>query len=116
MKRRDFLFCSTGSLLLAALPLSALAAARGSLLDDPQAWLGTAFQTADGATLELAEVEQLGGDGYTQQVRLRFRTLAGASPTEGIHQLVNGWHRESLFLQNGRAGPVACVNRLRTLA
>jgi hypothetical protein len=116
MKRRDFLSCSTGSVLLATLPCAAVAAARGSLLDDPQAWLGTAFRTATGATLELAEVEQLAGDAYSQQVRLRFRTVSGVAPPEGTHLLASGWSRESLFLQNGREGSVACVNRLRALA
>lgn len=116
MKRRDFLSCSTGTVLLAALPCAAHAALRGSLLEDPQAWVGTAFHTPDGATLELREVEQLAGDPYSQQVRLRFHTIAGTTPSEGTHMLASGWSREALFLQNGREGPVACVNRLRALA
>lgn len=115
MKRRDFLSRSTGTLLVAALPCAALAATRGSLLDDPQAWLGTAFRTTGGAMLELTDVEQLSGDPYTRQERLRFRTLTGASPIEGIHSLASDGSHESVYLQSGREGPVACVNRLRAL-
>ncbi len=116
MKRRDFFLSSTGAALLGSLPCVASAALRGSLLDDPQAWVGTAFHTTDGAMLELAEVEKLAGDTYSDQVRLRFRTIAGSAPSEGTHLLASGWSSESLFLQSGREGPVACVNRLRALA
>lgn len=112
MKRRDFVLRTTGAALLGAVPLGAAAALRGSLLDDPVAWLGTTFRLSDGGYLELADVESLAGDQYSRQVRLQFRVLAGAVPREGTHALACGSGEEMLFLQAGRSGPVACINRL----
>lgn len=116
MKRRDFLVRSAGAALLGAIPFGVAAAMRGSLLDDPLAWVGTRFRAADGAVLELANVEQLACDRHSTQVRLQFRTIAGNAPGEGTHVLASGWSEEALFLQSGRDGPVACVNRLHGIA
>ena len=112
MKRRDFVVRSAGAAVLGAVPLGAVAALRGSLLDDPKAWLGTTFRLPDGSYLELADVEALAGDRYSRQVRLQFRMLTGAAPREGTHALECGSGEETLFLQAGREGPVACINRL----
>lgn len=116
MKRRDFLVRSAGAALLGAVPFGIAAASRGSLLDDPLAWIGTAFRTADGAVIELAQVEQLACDRTSTQVRLHFRALFGAVPGEGTHTLASSRGKEMLYLQSGREGPVACLNRLRSLA
>ena len=116
MKRREFLLRSAGAALLGAVPLGVAAAVRGSLLDDPLAWIGTRFTLADGCALELAGVEQLPGDRHSTQLRLQFRTLAGSAPCEGTHALRSGWSEDALFLQAGREGPVACVNRLHAHA
>lgn len=112
MKRRDFLMRSAGAALLAAVPIGVAAAARGSLLDEPLAWIGTRFHTPDGAVMVLDQVEQLDGDRHSTQLRLQFRSLSGVVP-EGTHVLASGWCEEPLFLQAGHAGPVACINRLR---
>lgn len=116
MKRREFVVRSAGAALLGALPVGAMAASRGALLDDPQAWLGARFRTGQGSLLELADVERLAGDRHTTQWRLGFRVVEGAAPAEGTHVLACGSREDALFLQAGRQGPVACVNRLHTLA
>lgn len=116
MKRRDFLLRSAGATLLAATPVAVLAATRGSLLEDPQAWVGTCFRLADGARIELADVEQLACDRHCTQLCLRFRTLSGAAPVEGTHLLASARGEQALFLQAGREGPVAHVNRLHAHA
>lgn len=115
MKRRDFLVRSAGAALLGALPAAMASNLRGPLLDDPAAWIGTTFRTTGGARLTLAAVEQLGGDRHTTQLRLQFRVLTGDAPGEGTHVLASGWSEQALFLQCGREGPVACLNRLRGL-
>lgn len=112
MKRRDFLLRSAGAALLGAVPLCVAAASRGSLLDDPQGWIGTRFGLGDGSTLELARAERVSGDAQSSQWRLQFRTVTGNDPREGTHALACGFREESLFLQAGREGPVACINRL----
>ena len=116
MKRRDFLLRSAGAALLAATPLSVLAAARGGLLEDPQAWIGTRFRLAGGAEIELAAVEQLGCDRHCTQHCLRFRALSGSTPPEGTHLLTGPHGQHALFLQVGRDGPVAHLNRLHAHA
>ena len=112
MQRRDFMLRSASAALLGAVPLGASAALRGSLLDDPLAWVGTTFRLRDGSFLELADVESVASDRYSRQLRLQFRVLAGAAPREGTHALECGWRQERLFLQDGHEGPVACINRL----
>jgi len=116
MKRREFLKRSAGAALLGAVPVGVAAAARGPLLDDPQAWIGARFGLADGSLLELARVEPVAFDAASSQWRLQFRVLAGAAPREGLHALACGLGGEELFLQAGREGPVACVNRLHRMA
>ena len=113
MKRRDFLVRSAGAALLGAVPFGVVRAARGTLLDDPVAWIGAEFRLADGTRLELADVEQVAGGRQSAQARLQFRTVAGSTPVEGTHTLASAWCEEPLFLQAGREGPVACINRLR---
>ena len=112
MKRRDFVLRSTGAVLLGAEPFGVAAALRGPLLEDPVAWLGTKFRLPDGSRLELASVEPLVADRYSKQLRLQFRMLTGVAPHEGTHALDCGSSAEPLFLQVGRDGPVACINRL----
>jgi hypothetical protein len=112
MQRRDFMLRSAGAALLGAIPFGASAALRGPLLEDPLAWLGTMFRLPDGSRIELAGVEPVVGDRLSTQVRLQFRTVSGSAPREGTHVLAAGWHEELLFLQAGREGPVACINRL----
>lgn len=112
MKRRDFMRRSAGTALLGALPLAATAGWHGALLDDPEAWIGREFRLADGTGLTLAAVEQLPADGYSRQARLQFKLMSGSAPREGTHALRCGIEEESLFLQAGREGPVACINRL----
>lgn len=112
MKRREFLVRSAGAALLAATPLGMAAAMRGSLLEEPQAWVGSEFRLADGSRITLAGVEQLACDRHTTQLRLQFHTVSGAAPAEGTHVLTSGWRDEPVFLQAGHAGPVACINRL----
>lgn len=116
MKRREFIRRSAGTALLGAIPLGAAAGWRGPLLDDPDAWLGRVFRLADGSELELAAVERLPFDGRSQQARLQFRLVAGTAPREGTHALQCGLDAEELFLQPGRTGPVACINRLVGIA
>lgn len=116
MKRRDFLMRSAGTAVLGAMPLGATAGWRGPLLDDPQAWLGREFRLADGSRLTLAAVEQLPTDGRSKQARLQFRVQSGTAPREGSHALSCGVEEETLFLQAGRDGPVACINRLTGVA
>lgn len=112
MKRRDFLLGASAAALIGAVPTALAAAARGTLFDDPSAWIGTRFQLADGSRLELAAVEELACDRHSSQLRLQFRSLAGYPPREGTHALRSGWSEEFLFLQPARDGAVACVNRL----
>jgi hypothetical protein len=112
MNRRDFLSRSTAAALLAAVPVVVVAATRGPLLEDPTAWIGTTFRLADGSRLELAAVEELACDRYSTQVRMHFRTVSGVSPAEGTHALSSAWSEEDVFLQPGRVGAVACINRL----
>lgn len=112
MKRREFVLRSGGAALLGAIPLSAAATARAPLLDDPAAWIGTRFTLSDGSRLELTGVESVARDLVSTQSRLQFRTVSGTPPCEGLHALSTAWDGESLFLQAGREGPVACINRL----
>lgn len=116
MKRRDFLVRSAGAAVLAAAPLGVGAAWSGPLLDDPNAWIGRRFQLADGSQLALAGVEHVLGDRHSTQFRLRFTVVSGTAPREGIHALRCGLDEEALFLQSGREGPVACINRLHAIA
>lgn len=113
MQRRAFLAQSMAAAAVAAAPTALLASVRSPLLDDPLAWLGTRFATSAGATLELVGVEQLETDPHCSQCRLQFRNVHGAAPVEGIHRLTAAGSEQSLFLQAGRKGPVACLNRLR---
>ena len=113
MKRRDFVLRSAAVALLGAVPLGAMAASRrGTLLENPTAWLGSSFRLDNGNRLELVNVESVAGDGQSTQYRLQFRTRSGFMPPEGTHRLDCGWCEEYLFLQPGLEGPVACVNRL----
>ena len=112
MKRRDFMMRTARTALLGAMPLGAAAGWRGPLLDDPEAWIGRTFRMDDGTDLTLASVEMLPTDGRSKQARLQFKVAAGAAPREGTHALRCGVEEEALFLQNGREGPVACINRL----
>jgi hypothetical protein len=116
MKRREFVMRSATAGLIGAIPLGVAAAIRGPLLEDPLAWLGTTFALPDGGHLELVGVETLPGDRHSTQLRLQFRSVSGASPREGTHALATTWGEQSLFLQSGRDGPVACVNRLHRIA
>jgi hypothetical protein len=116
MQRRGFLLNSMAAAALVAVPPAIAASVRGPLLDDPLAWLGTRFATTGGATLELVAVEQLELDPRSTQCRLQFRNLTGAAPAEGIHRLSGAGEEQSLFLQAGSKGPVACLNRLRVQA
>ena len=113
MNRRDFLMRSAGAMALVATPTAVLAHARGSLLEDPQAWVGTRFDAANGARLELAGVEGQCSDGHCSRFSLRFRTLSGTVP-EGTYHLAGAHGEELLYLQAGQAGPVAHVSRLRS--
>ena len=51
MKRRDFLLRSTAVAAVAGVPFGVALLQRGSLLDDPQAWIGTEFELPDGVRL-----------------------------------------------------------------
>jgi hypothetical protein len=112
MKRREFVLRSGGAALLGAIPLGAAAAVRAPLLEDPAAWIGTRFTLSDGSRLELTGVEAVARDHLSTQSRLQFRTVSGTTPREGLHALSAAWDEQSLFLQSGREGPVACINRL----
>jgi hypothetical protein len=116
MKRREFFLATAGAALVVAVPAVSTALSRRALLDDPQAWLGDEFLLADGARLRLAGVEHLQCDEHCTQARLQFSMVAGAAPAEGAHELRSASGCESVFLQAGRAGPVACINRLRGAA
>lgn len=116
MKRRDFLIQSAGVALLGTAPLSLVASPRGDLLDDPSAWVGTRFRTDDGTTLELSGVTELNIDPRSRQCRLQFRAVTGPAPTDGLHRLIAADCEQTLFLQSGGHGPVACLNLLRTTA
>lgn len=114
MKRRHFLACTATAAVAGALP--AMVGARGALLDDPEAWVGTVFGLADGSRIRLDRVEHLARDRHSIQTRLQFHSVAGATPGEGLHRLDHGLRAQELFLQRGGEGPVACVNRLRGIA
>lgn len=112
MKRRDFMLRAAGTAALGAVPLGAAAGWRGPLLDDPSGWIGKVFRLPDGSHMTLAAVEQLADDRVSKQMRLQFHVLSGSAPREGTHALNCGVEQEMLFLQSGREGPVACINRL----
>ena len=114
MKRRDFVVHSAGLAVLGAIPLGATAAPtsrHGTLLENPEAWVGTSFRLANGNRLKLVNVKPLADDGQSTQYRLQFRSRSGAMP-EGTYALDCGWCTEQLFLHPGIEGPVACINRL----
>ncbi|MGE0207775.1 MAG: hypothetical protein AB7S42_01375 [Lysobacteraceae bacterium] len=113
MKRRHFMLCTSAAALAAAAPLGAMAARRPALLDDPRAWLGAEFVSADGVRLRLADVVGVRVDRDTVQANLVFHTVEGEWPGEGSYALRCGGTEESLYLQPGQGGPVACINRLR---
>lgn len=113
MKRRHFMLCTSAATVTAALPLSAAAARRPALLDDPRAWLGAEFVSDEGARLRLADVVGVRVDSATMQADLRFEVIQGNAPHEGSHVLRCGESIETLYLQPGKNGPVACINRLR---
>ena len=113
MKRRHFMLCTSAAAVAATAPLSASAMRRPALLDDPQAWIGTEFVSADGTRLRLADVVGVRVDHATMQADLRFEVMQGDSPREGSYVLRCGETDETLYLQPGRNGPVACINRLR---
>lgn len=112
MKRRDFLLGSTAVALAASAPLGASVLQRGSLLDDPQAWIGAEFELPDGTRLVLSGVSDRRVDAHSVQSNLQFTLRAGTLPREGSHELCSRALNETLFLQAGRDGPVACLNRL----
>lgn len=112
MKRRDFVIRSVGVALAGAVPLAAHARRRAPLLDDPSSWRGETFMLDDGSRLQLADVEHCRCDRHSTQTRLRFRLLDGMLPSEGSHRLRASGCEQMLFLQIGREGPVACLNRL----
>ena len=116
MKRRDFMLRSSAAALVGAIPVAANAAMRGPLVEDPLAWVGKVFRLADGSLLELARVEPVASDRISTQFRLQFHMLAGDAPREATHALCCGFDEEALFLQPGREGPVACINRLNRIA
>ncbi|MCX7564304.1 hypothetical protein OS176_12315 [Xanthomonadaceae bacterium XH05] len=114
MKRRHFMLCTSAASVAAAIPLTGTAATRRpALLDDPRAWLGSEFVSGDGTRLRLADVVGVRVDRYTMQADLRFELLEGKLPDEGSHTLHCDGSEETLFLQPGQHGPVACINRLR---
>ncbi len=113
MKRRHFILCTSAAAVAAAVPLGAAAARRPALLDDPRAWIGAEFVSADGVRLRLADVVGVRVDRDTMQADLQFQVLEGELPREGSHVLNCGQADETLYLQPGRHGPVACINRLR---
>lgn len=112
MKRRDFLLSSAAVALTASAPLGARVLQSGSLLDDPQAWVGTEFELPDGTRVVLSGVFDQRFDAHTVQSRLQFTLRAGSVPREGSYVLCSRAQNETLFLQAGREGPVACINRL----
>ncbi len=113
MKRRDFLLGSTAAGVAVAAAFGAASLPwRRSLLDDPRAWVGTQFELPDGTRLVLESVSDAGSDAYSVQTRLQFALREGAAPREGSHELRSATACETLFLQPGRQGPVACINRL----
>jgi hypothetical protein len=112
MKRRDFLLSSAAVAIVAGAPFGASALQRGSLLDDPHAWIGTEFALPDGTRLVLSSVSERRFDAHTVQSNLQFTSHAGTPLREGSYELCSEALNETLFLQAGRAGPVACVNRL----
>lgn len=113
MKRRHFMLGAGVAATGAALPLAAAAARRPALLDDPRAWLGEEFVSADGLRLRLAEVTAVRVDRDTMQADLHFELLHGEFAGEGIRALRCGASENELYLQPGEAGAVACINRLR---
>lgn len=113
MNRRHFMRCTSAATLVAAVPMATAAAHRPALLDDPRAWVGTEFISSDGARLRLAEVIGVRVDQHTMQANLQFQLVQGEPPREGSHTLQCGQGHETLYLQPGEHGPVACINRLR---
>ena len=113
MKRRHFMLCTSAATVAAAVPLSAAAARRPALLDDPRAWLGSEFVSAEGVRLRLAEVVGVRVDSATMQADLKFEVVQGDAPREGSYVLRCDESEETLYLQPGQQGPVACINRLR---
>lgn len=85
---------------------------RPALLEDPRAWVGTEFVSTAGVRLRLSEVSSFRMDTHTMQASLQFEVVEGVEPPEGSHLLSCIGTDETLFLQSGRRGPVACVNRL----
>ena len=121
MKRRDFLAHSTAFATVSAALMvltgvngGALAAqfARPRLVEAPLAWIGERFRLASGQVIELVAVEPAGYGGPCVQSTLRFRVVSGQAPVDGIHELLSGGSVEPLFLQPGKTGPIACLNRM----
>lgn len=113
MKRRDFLTRSVALSLAMAAPIGGAAMLRRpALLDDPRAWVGTEFVSEQGVRLRLAEVSDFRVDTHTMQANLQFEVAGDEAPTEGSYHLSCIGTEETLFLQNGQRGPVACINRL----
>ena len=113
MKRRHFMLCASTVALAATAPLSTATMRRPALLDDPRAWLGTEFISAQGVRLRLVEVVGVRVDQDTMQSNLKFQVMEGESPPEGSYVLQCDERDETLYLQSGKTGPVACINRLR---
>ena len=114
MNRRLFLASSVAAALVGGVPVvQAVSLGRQGLLEAPEAWLGERFRLVSGQVLQLAAVEAVGCDVACEQSTLQFRVIDGSAVPEGIHELRCGSASESLYLQSGRAGPVACLNRLR---
>ena len=117
MKRRHFMLSTRVAAVAATAPLAAMPLHRPALLDDPRAWLGTEFTSGDGVRLKLTDVVGVRVDRHTMQADLHFSVMGGELPREGLHLLRCDQADETLYLQPGQHGPVACINRLRrTLA
>lgn len=117
MKRRHFMLCTSAAAIATTAPLAAASLHRPALLDDPRAWLGTEFTSGNGVRMKLSDVVGVRVDRHTMQANLHFSVLDGEAPHEGLHLLRCDQADETLYLQPGQNGPVACINRLRrTLA
>jgi hypothetical protein len=113
MKRRDFLMRSGALSLAVAAPISGAAVLRRpALLDDPRAWVGSEFVSDQGVRLRLSEVTGFRVDAHTMQASLQFEVVGDGVPVEGNYRLSGIDTEETLFLQCGQRGPVACINRL----
>ncbi len=113
MKRRDFLMRSGAVSLAVAVPIgSVVMRTRATLLEDPRAYVGEAFVSAEGVRMRLAEVTGFRLDAHTMQAHLQFEVMQGDMPPEGSHLLSGAGTEETVFLQRGQRGPVACINRL----